>query len=123
MSNGDGQKEVDAVHGTDGTDVVEHSEQEAGRKRKQEERTLSSQVLKTEAKRARDNEEEEVGSSLMLAVKMMHMIHLILTSSLGTSLCRAFSRHGQGRSDAAGIISRAKYCSPCTSEKDTSDIR
>ncbi|KAJ9106178.1 hypothetical protein QFC21_001321 [Naganishia friedmannii] len=57
VSNGDEQQEAgEAI--IDGTHAAEHLEQEAGRKRKQEERTLSSQVLRTDAKRAKDKEQE-----------------------------------------------------------------
>jgi hypothetical protein len=64
-NSNDNQEDAEA-HGIDGTDATEHPEQEVGRKRKQEERTLSSQVLPTDAKRARDKEEDEVGSNLRL---------------------------------------------------------
>ncbi|KAJ9124276.1 hypothetical protein QFC22_001076 [Naganishia vaughanmartiniae] len=70
ISNDDKQQEPDASLDTDGTDIAKTSEQETVRKRKHEDRTLSSQVLQTDAKRAKDEEDEELPVSAVPSVDM-----------------------------------------------------
>ena len=72
---------------------VDQSGSEAGRKRKQEDRTPSSQVLKEDSKRAKDDEQEEVCLKLLLLQPgsgIMNANGLVIASRF----CCAFGRHG-----------------------------
>ncbi|KAJ9091196.1 hypothetical protein QFC19_009192 [Naganishia cerealis] len=57
---------INEQHDTNEGQGATDSEQEAGRKRKQQERTISSQLVETDAKRTRDQEGDEVSFIILV---------------------------------------------------------